>query len=147
MPNKEKEAEQMAIKPDGSVVTPSTDPVEIARLQIEQMLADAKKSANEIVENAMKAAEVAKSQIASAPVEQPNDKPVEMVWTTRFKDNGRYKDDEVVAVNGKLCTIQRGKRVQVPKFVLEVLDNSERQDRDSAAFQEELVTKYENNPQ
>ena len=50
-----------------------------------------------------------------------------------FKDNGRYKDDVFVGVNGVNYMIQRGVDVEVPPEVAEVLEHSQVQDERTAA--------------
>ena len=50
-----------------------------------------------------------------------------------FKDNGRYKDDVFVGVNGVNYMIQRGVDVEVPPEVAEVLEHSQMQDERTAA--------------
>ena len=50
-----------------------------------------------------------------------------------FKDNGRYKDDVFVGVNGVNYMIQRGVDVEVPKAVAEVLRHSEEMDGEAMA--------------
>lgn len=49
-----------------------------------------------------------------------------------FKDDINYKDDVFVSVNGENFQIQRGKEVEVPEYVAEVLKNSEREDSNTA---------------
>lgn len=49
-----------------------------------------------------------------------------------FKDNGKYKDDVFVAVNGRSYQIQRGEMVYVPESVAEVLSQSMAQDNATA---------------
>lgn len=44
-----------------------------------------------------------------------------------YKDNEKYKDDVQVIVNGKVFIIHRGVDVEVPDFVSEVLENSQKQ--------------------
>ncbi len=51
-----------------------------------------------------------------------------MVKLKLFKDNGQYKDDVFVAVNGRDFQIVRGVEVEVPDYVAEVLKHSEAQD-------------------
>lgn len=60
-----------------------------------------------------------------------------------FKDNGKYKDDVFVAVNGKAWQIKRGETVKVPRYVKEVLDSSISQDQYAAKFAEGLADTYE----
>ncbi len=45
-----------------------------------------------------------------------------------FKDNGRYKNDVFVSVNGRNYQIRRGEEVEVPAEVAEVLEHSANQD-------------------
>ncbi len=68
----------------------------------------------------------------------------EMVPVMLFKDGETYKDDVFVAVNGRSFQIQRGKTVMVPRYVKEVLDNSQRQERATADLLEQLEQEYEN---
>lgn len=65
-----------------------------------------------------------------------------MVKIKLFKDPGEYKDDVFVAVNGMRYQIQRGEEVEVPDFVKEVLDNSERQDLKTAELIQKEEEKY-----
>ena len=57
----------------------------------------------------------------------------EKVRIKLFKDNGRYKGDLFVSVNGVNYKIRRGVDVEVPKAVAEVLEHSQRQDDLTAA--------------
>ena len=50
-----------------------------------------------------------------------------------IKDNGRYKGDLFVSVNGVNYKIRRGVEVEVPRAVAEVLEHSQRQDDLTAA--------------
>jgi hypothetical protein len=54
-------------------------------------------------------------------------KTVEKVKISLFKDNGLYKDDVIVTINGKNWQIKRGVEVEVPAFVAKVLDNAKKQ--------------------
>ena len=57
----------------------------------------------------------------------------EKVRVRLFKDNGRYKSDLFVSVNGVNYQIRRGVEVEVPRSVAEVLEHSQRQDDLTAA--------------
>ena len=57
----------------------------------------------------------------------------EKVRIKLFKDNGRYKGDRFVSVNGVNYKIRRGVEVEVPRAVAEVLEHSQRQDDLTAA--------------
>ena len=52
----------------------------------------------------------------------------EKVKIKLFKDNGKYKDDVFVAVNGIGMIVPRGKEVDIPRKYAIALQNSERQD-------------------
>ncbi|HIR77976.1 MAG TPA: hypothetical protein IAD38_03125 [Candidatus Egerieenecus merdigallinarum] len=65
-----------------------------------------------------------------------------MVKLKLFKDNGQYKDDVFVAVNGRTFQIVRGVEVEVPACVAEVLEHSEAQDRRTAELMERLESAY-----
>ena len=52
----------------------------------------------------------------------------EKVRVKLFKDNGRYKSDLFVSVNGVNYMIRRGVEVEVPRAVAEVLEHSQHQD-------------------
>ena len=57
----------------------------------------------------------------------------EKVRIKLLKDNGRYKGDLFVSVNGVNYKIRRGVEVEVPRAVAEVLEHSQRQDDLTAA--------------
>lgn len=65
--------------------------------------------------------------------------PTRKVSITLPKDNYRYKDDMTVAVNGKIFRIQRGKSVEVPYYVADVIQKSQESDEATATKIEELV--------
>lgn len=66
----------------------------------------------------------------------------ELVEAELFKDNGAYKDDVFVCVNGKPYNIKRGEKVKVPRSVKEVLDASKRQDQKTADMMQEEQDKF-----
>ena len=65
-----------------------------------------------------------------------------MVKIKLFKDNHEYKDDVFVAVNGERYQIQRGKEVEVPDYIAEVLEHSAQQDARTAEFIERIEAEY-----
>ena len=67
----------------------------------------------------------------------------EMVSIRLFSDNGRYKGDLFVSVNGVNYQIKRGVTVQVPPEVAEVIQHSEDQDAQSAARMEAIIARGE----
>lgn len=65
-----------------------------------------------------------------------------MVKIKLFKDNERYKDDVFVAVNGRSFQIKRGEEVEVPEYVSEVLEQSARQDEDTAKLMDQESSSF-----
>lgn len=60
-----------------------------------------------------------------------------------FKDNGKYKGDVLVCVNGERFLIKRGVRVKVPRYVALVLEESAKQDTATANLIESESSRYE----
>ena len=63
--------------------------------------------------------------------------------TIRLPITGNDDDDVFVSVNGYKYLIQRGKEVEVPRFVAEVLKNSENQKAATYRMMEEMQKKAE----
>lgn len=62
----------------------------------------------------------------------------EPVTVKLFKDNGRYKDDVFVAVNGVGMIVPRGVEVKIPRKYAEALQNSELQSSFAVEYQTKL---------
>lgn len=60
-----------------------------------------------------------------------------------FKDKDKYTEPLVVAVNGVTYQIQRGIKVEVPRYVAEVIENSIGQDTTTSNYTESLSRKFE----
>lgn len=60
-----------------------------------------------------------------------------------FKDNGKYKDDLLVCVNGETCQIQRGVRVQIKRKFLWAIQNQMRQDASTANLIQTMSGEFE----
>ena len=119
--------------------------LEAMKAQIAQMIAAAKAEAEAIINNAK---EQAKAVADGKPVMSEEAKKAEDYWNEDveiqlFKDNGKYKDDVYVAVNGVNCLIQRGKPVKVKRKFAEVLKQSLEQDNETADMIRELESDYE----
>ena len=67
----------------------------------------------------------------------------EKVPVRLFKDNNRYKDDVFVAVNGEGCLIKRGETVMIKRKFAEVLEQSDRQDMETARLMDLRSGEYE----
>lgn len=117
---------------------------EINQMQemIAQMLEEAKAEAAKIVEEARAAAKGEMTEEQKNRLEQVNASGEEYVEVKLFKDNGKYKDPVFVAVNGENCVIQRGERVKIKRKFAEVLDNSDRQDYETAKLIEQKSKEF-----
>lgn len=105
-------------------------------------------AANEALEQAKKEAEEAKSAAkeAEAMMKGMSAKSTEddgMVSFFAFKDDGKYKDDIVVGLNGKIYRIQRGKYVRIPRDVYDIIRQSMAQDAATAEYLESKSREYE----
>lgn len=90
---------------------------------------------------------VKEEQILAEETEQEVAEQEEMVTVELPLDDGRYKDDVHVIVNGKETVVHRGEPVKVPKYVADVLRDSQRQDamftRYSRALQDDFQRSLE----
>ena len=113
--------------------------------QMRAMLEEAKAEAAKIVEAAraeagLKSAAEAKKAEDDAAYKAYME---ELVEVKLFKDNGKYKDDQFVAVNGENVVIRRGERVKVKRKFAEILDNSDRQDYETSMLIEAKSAEFE----
>ncbi len=66
----------------------------------------------------------------------------ELVTVQLFKDNGKYKEDLYVAVNGERILIQRGVPVQIKRKFAEVIEHSQMQDQQTDALMQRMADDY-----
>lgn len=149
--DKDKEKEQERAQQGTTTTPPDPDPVERAKKEAEAILASARDEAAKIVDvgkaEAKAALDAARDEIeaqaaAAAQAAPPDPDPEEKVPVHLFKDNGKYKDDVFVAVNGRSFQIKRGETVMVPRFVAEILDQSMAQDQATANLIERQSDEY-----
>lgn len=113
-----------------------------AEKMAEDIINKAQKKAEQIISNAEKiAASVSVPVTASAPAKKrkPESEPKVRI---RLPINPE-KGDRIVSVNGKTWIIQRGVEVEVPKYVAEVIENSDRQDELAYIYQEQLSSDFD----
>lgn len=67
----------------------------------------------------------------------------EYVSVMLFKDNGKYKDDLLVCVNGETCLIQRGVRAQIKRKFLWAIQIQMRQDASTANLIQTMSSEFE----
>ena len=92
-------------------------------------------------------AETASAETASAetagPIPGSEEWLQEKVQVELFRDDGKYTDDVFVGVNGKTFQIKRGVPVMVPRYVAEVLKNSQQQRKQAAMNTDKLQADFE----
>lgn len=116
-----------------------------AELKIAEMLAQAQKEAQRIIDEAKAAVEgtkQAKDEAISAEREAELARGEELVEVKLFKDNDKYKEPVFVGVNGETVAIERGVRVQIKRKFAEVLDNSDKQDYETAKLIERKTDEF-----
>lgn len=111
------------------------------KAQVEAMLLEARQEVEKAREEAAKIVADAKAQVSGELTEEQK-KAIEKekayydeyVEIELFKDNGRYKDDVTVSVNGETCLVQRGKKVKIKRKFAQVLEDSRRQNLKTSDF-------------
>ena len=111
--------------------------------QVAAMLDKAREEAAKIVADAQAQVKGEMSASASQERRKQRDYMEELVEVKLFKDNGKYKDPVFVSVNGENCVIQRGERVKIKRKFAEVLDNSDRQDYETARLIERRSAEFD----
>ena len=112
--------------------------------QIEEMLAKAKAEAEKIVADAKAATNGGLTAEQKEAIEKDNAYWNEYVEVKLFKDNGKYKDDVFVGVNGETCAIKRGERVMIRRKFANVLDLSDMQDYETSQLMEKKEREFAN---
>lgn len=111
--------------------------------QVAAMLDKAREEAAKIISDAQAQVKGEMSAGASQERRKQREYMEELVEVKLFKDNGKYKDDVFVAVNGENCVIKRGERVKIKRKFAEVLDNSDRQDYETARLIERRSAEFD----
>lgn len=88
----------------------------------------AEEEADGIRKEARTAAGDGNAEQAARPAPK-HDEGEEYVEVELFRDNGRYKDDVLVCVNGESCQIQRGVRTKIKRKFYWAIQNQMRQDK------------------
>lgn len=100
--------------------------------QIATMLAEARAEVARIKAEAKAELENLENKDKKAKQREEDAYMNELVEIQLFKDNGRYKDDVFVGVNGETILIKRGERVKIKRKFAEALANSNTQDAQTA---------------
>lgn len=109
----------------------NTADLEAVKKEIAAMLAAAKEEAAQIVADAQGKAG-RKGGMSAQELAEHRVQMDELVEVKLFKDNGKYKDDVFVGVNGESIAIKRGERVKIKRKFAELLDNSDKQDYETS---------------
>lgn len=104
--------------------------------QIDAMIAKAKEEAAQIVADAKASVNGEMTEEQKKKAEEEKAYYNEEVEIELFKDNGKYKDDVFVAVNGVGCLIQRGKKVKVKRKYALAIENALKQNKKAYDFME-----------
>ena len=75
--------------------------------------------------------------------------PQPIDWNERvpyrlFRDGGKYAEPVFVSVNGQTFLVPRGQNVMVPRFVAQVLDDSEALKTEAAARADQMEAEFLN---
>ena len=116
--------------------------LENARAEAQRLRAEAEKIVEEAREASGLTAAQDKKAIDARRAEQIA-RGEEYVEGKLFKDNGKYKDDVFVSVNGENCLIRRGERVRIKRKFAEVLDNSDKQDYETSRLIDDKSAEFE----
>lgn len=127
---------------NGTVDQEQNEQQESGTAMVTMSMMDIQTMVNNMVDARMKEAEASSKsvtyQATDEEVKKVNESMKELVAIELFLDNDKYKDDVIVSVNGKTWQIKRGVEVQVPRYVAEVIKNSQKQDRATAIRIREL---------
>lgn len=111
------------------------------------IIEEAKMQAQAIIDAAKETAKAKEPTEAAGeavnPVYEEYEEMEEYVTVKLFKDNGKYKDDVFVAVNGEGCNIPRGIPVKIKRKFALVLEQSDLQDYNTVQFMNEEARKFE----
>lgn len=116
--------------------TTSPDIMADVEAKIAEMLKAAEAKAEEIIKAAEEKAnaEANKKQAMDEATKKAIAEGEEYVEIELFKDNGKYKDDVFVSINGENAMIKRGEPVKIKRKFAVLLKQSGNQDYQTAKF-------------
>ena len=116
--------------------------VEAALKQAEEEKEAALKQAEEEKEAAVKAALAEYKAKTNTPSNENISKKEVRMIPIKIEKNKNERDDVFVSVNGKNFQIKRGEKVEVPEYVVEVLENMKRMDELAIERMEEAIKNF-----
>ena len=99
-----------------------------------EILAKAKEEAAQIIADAKSSVSGKMTEEQKKAAEKEKEYYNELVEIELFKDNGKYKDDVFVAVNGVGCQVHRGKKLMIKRKYALAIKNSLEQDKKTSDF-------------
>ena len=135
----------MAVKKEAEAINLADVQAQIAEMlaqakaEAAKIAADAKTEAAKIVADAKASVSGGMTEEQKKAAEAEKAYYNEEVEIELFKDNGKYKDDVFVAVNGVGMVVPRGKPYKIKRKYAIVLENSLKQDKKAIDFMEMKV--------
>lgn len=125
--------------------TETPDIMASVEAKIAEMLKAAEAKAEEIIKAAEERAnaENAKKQAMDEATKKAIAEGEEYVEVRLFKDNGKYKDDVFVQINGENSLIKRGETVKIKKKFAKLLEQSDIQDYQAAKFMDAKADEFQ----
>lgn len=117
--------------------------------QVEAKIAEMLKAAEAKAEEIIKAAEDkanasdAKAKAMSEETKKAIAEGEELVTIKLFKDNGKYKDDVFVQINGENVLIKRGEPVQIKRKFANLIEQSNDQDLKAMQYMDAKADEFE----
>ena len=125
---------------------------QITAEELETVLANAEAEKKAAVEAALKQAEEEKEAAVKAALAEykaktntPSNENIskkDRMIPIKIEKNKNERDDVFVSVNGKNFQIKRGEKVEVPEYVVEVLENMKRMDELAIERMEEATKRF-----
>lgn len=120
--------------------------LEEARAMIAEMLSEAEKKAQEIINaaksEAAKPVAAASGAVLPEKIVQSEEELKKLVKVKLRKDRNNPKPDLFVGVNGNTFVIKRGVEVEVPGYVARLIADSEAQEEYAIEYMEKLENQY-----
>lgn len=141
-----KGADKKAPEADTEKKAPDIDVEAIKAEIVAQAVAEAQAKARKIVEDAKAEVKAMTDNGDEKPHQETEEEKAywnEKVPIRLFKDSGKYSDDVTVIHNGKAWLIKRGEKVEVPRKVAMILEQSSIQIGEAAGVMEDYEKTFE----
>ncbi len=129
--------------PENNAQANNTSPENFAPVMSAEVIAALKAEIRDELRAELEKEKAAVAEKTEKPVAKKDDSLEEYVEVRLFKDGKRYKDDVFLCVNGENCVVQRGVPVKIKRKFAIVLEQSMKQDLDSAEYSEARTAEFE----